>query len=134
MIDLYTLHAREILGMPDTWQAYRWECLPKPKPDQPHQVHTYKIVGAVAPLLTKGARVGTPNWKQLDKATEREAYFTPAQHDAWCAAWEHHTGQCRTCTGDGTVLVSWSVTQGQTTRACPRCHGTGQAAPSAGLS
>lgn len=122
-IDLVELMARERAGMPDDWRAFRYSWMP------PGGKPLYlEVVGAVAPIYTRGDRKGTPNFKRRDVSTERTVYLTPAEMDAWEKRWEHQTGACRHCAGSGERLVSWSRDSGTKTRPCEDCGGSGIAA------
>lgn len=107
--------------MPSEWKVYSYRCMPLGTA----VTHYYELIGAVAPNITKGKRVGTPNWAKKDKATLRTVYITPTEHDAWKANWEKTTGLCSECTGTGEVLKSWSAKEGVTHRPCRKCNGAG---------
>lgn len=109
------LHAREKIGADDSWTVFKFECLPAT--NEPTQV--YRMVGAVE---AKG-KGGRPTWPK----PHRDVYITPAEHNAWCLAWEVRTGKCRECQGDGVVFAGWNRDSGTRTRRCHRCAGSGQA-------
>lgn len=123
--DVLEMMARERLGMPDTWCAYSWACKPGGGSVVTHYV---EVVGMIAPLKTKGKNKGDHNWSAGDKDTEKTVYITPAEHAAWCVAWEAKTGRCIECIGTGKVIASISVVNGTTYRECPKCKGTKLAA------
>ncbi|MCM2310305.1 MAG: hypothetical protein NDI84_02780 [Steroidobacteraceae bacterium] len=118
-------HAREILGMPPEWGGYQFEAIGRSSVST--QAKLLRVKGAVAPLTTKGKNKGRPNWRKADKATEREAFFTPAEHDEWCRQWEIRTGNCSQCMGKGEVFARWHVTEGTTYKPCKACDATGKA-------
>lgn len=122
-MNLLTEHARELLGMPPEWNAYQFEAIGRTVNQETKLI---RVKGAIAPPITKGKRKGMPNWRELDKATEREAYFTPAEHDDWCLQWERKTGNCSKCLGKGEVFASWNVTDGVKTKPCAACSSTGK--------
>lgn len=122
-ICLYDLHARERAGMPESWSIYRFEHKTPGGSIPPYT----ELTGAVAPLLLSGPQKGRPNWKKMDKSTERTVCVTQSEHDAWCEAWEARTGKCRKCVGEGTRPDGWSKAEGQRWRECRDCGGTGKA-------
>lgn len=123
-MNLLEEHAREVVGMPPEWEAYEYAAIGRTINQDAKLI---RVKGAIAPKKTKGANKGLPNWRKADKATEREAYFTPAEHDKWCSEWEQKTGKCSECTGKGEVFASWSATDGTKHKPCKKCGGTGQA-------
>lgn len=72
-----------------------------------------------------GKYKGMPNWRKLDKATEKTTYFSPDEHDEWLKQWEAKTGKCAECAGKGEVLARRSVADGTTYKPCPKCGGSG---------
>lgn len=115
--------AREKSGQGPNWRVYRWEYL--------REFHGCRLTGAVAPLLTRGPNAGQPNWRKLDKATERTIGITDAERDAHEIRWERETWQCADCVGVGTQPHSCSKqpdgTYVKTRRDCAKCGGTGKA-------
>ena len=118
-MNLHTEHARELLGMPPGWEGYKFEVIGENK--------LVRVVGAVAPLKKRGKYKGHRNWQRLDKTTEKTAYFTPAEHEAWMLEWERKTGLCAECTGRGERSVSWSAAGGTRYKTCDKCGATGKA-------
>lgn len=59
--------------MSEEWSAYNYRRIGDEK------ASITEITGAVAPLFTKGPRVGNKNWSKRDKTTEKTAYFTDSQ-------------------------------------------------------
>ena len=123
-MNLLTEHARELLGMPPEWDAYRFEAIGLTS-TQPTKV--FCVEGAVAPLKTRGKYKGNPNWAKRDRATVRTAYFTPDEHDTWKSGWELKTGKCAECTGSGQRNVGWSAADGAKFKPCEKCNATGKA-------
>lgn len=121
-LNLFEEHARERAGMPPKWKVYRWACMP---PGRPKPLY-FECVGAVAPPYKSGPRKGRENWKRRDPETERTVYITPAEQDAWEAAWSARTGLCLECTGKGEKVKSWSAKEGTTYKPCRTCGGTGR--------
>jgi hypothetical protein len=119
------LHAREIAKLPETWQAFRFECFPH-APGARGTLY-YEIEGAIAPLKTKGAAAGQPNWRQMDKGTRKTITITVGEHDAWETRWEETTGKCRKCAGTAQVFARWAKGEGATYKPCEACRGTGRA-------
>lgn len=128
-INLYTEHARELLKMPQAWEAYSFEVMP-----EEFHMHSLAalppgsvicITGAVMPLITRGEHEGHPNWRKRDRSTDRKAYFTFAEHEAWKLAWEEKTGKCSHCVGEGRTVTRFSATA-VTHQGCTRCGGTGK--------
>jgi len=117
-------HAREIVQAAPEWDAFDIEAI---QSDGTRNTVMYRVRGAVAPLITRGKRKGRKNWRALDKATDRTAYFTPDEHKAFRARWEAATGKCSECCGEGKTLASLSMDTGATYRECSACHGTGKA-------
>lgn len=120
-VDLLTVQAREILGMPDTWHWFEWECLPERGPTQ-----VMRVKGACAPLIERGKRKGQTNWRERDKATEREVYITPSQRQEWLAKWEVATGKCHVCQGTTQEYAGWDHIAGIKFRPCTKCNATGK--------
>lgn len=123
-MNLLTEHARELLGMPPEWDSYELEAIGTS--GQPAKM--IRVAGAVAPLKTRGQDKGAPNWRKADPATDKTAYFTPAEHEAWEAAWEQKTGKCAECVGTGQKMAGWDVKTGVRYKPCVKCGATGKAA------
>lgn len=124
-INLLEEQARELAGMPEAWQLYHYQVLGPPGPG----FIAFMLEGSIPPPFKSGPRKGRPNWKAADPSTKRTVYITPAQQDAWLAAWEEKTGLCRHCTGAGEICWSSSVTEGSKYRPCRECGGAGKAKP-----
>lgn len=125
-MDLYTEHARELLGMPPEWDSYHLEAIGHTPDDSATKL--IRVTGAVAPMKTRGKYKGLPNWDKRDPATDKTAYFTPEEHDRWVQEWEKKTGKCSDCTGSGKRYAGWSVAEGTTYKPCKTCGETGMAA------
>lgn len=104
-MSLLTEHARELLGMPPEWDAYQFQTISTIGATSIKKAELFIVIGAVAPVKTRGKHKGTPNWSKADPATKRTAYFTPAEHDVWTAEWERKTGKCAACYGEGKRLI-----------------------------
>lgn len=121
--DFYNLHAREKLGMPDTWQWFRLEAKGE---------NFTVITGAICTeVYLRGKRKGRTNWAKRDKETELPVTISRDEHKAWLLAWEKRTGECHQCSGNGQQWTGWSRDEGNKFRPCTRCDSTG-AAPKAG--
>jgi hypothetical protein len=112
-------HAREKAGQGPEWAVFRWEAIPEAKGSM--------LTGAVAPPLLSGKRKGRPNWKKLDKSTERRVFITHDEADAYMLAWERETGKCARCQGEGKQIAGWSRDEGARYRQCGVCGGNGLA-------
>ena len=121
-MNMLSEHAKEMLGMPPDWEAYQFEAIGGTF-DQPAKL--LKVTGAVAPAKTRGKYKGRPNWKKLDKATEKTVFITPAEHAEWLRQWEAKTGICANCTGTGQVMKRWTAANGVERMPCSDCGGTG---------
>lgn len=110
-------HAREKAGQGPEWAVYRWEAIPEAKGSM--------LTGAVAPPLKSGKSKGQPNWKKMDKTTERKVFISYQERDAFEAKWEAETGKCSQCEGKGQVSAGWSREEGRTYRNCKACGGSG---------
>jgi len=121
--NLLEILAREKAGMPAEWRAFRFECFPKTQ-----ETLYYEIEGAVAPLKSKGASKGSPNWPKLDAATRRTVVLLVQEAEQRAAEWRERTGICVRCVGKGQLLKSYSRKDGSTFKPCPVCDGTGKAA------
>lgn len=123
----YELHARTLLGMPDSW---RIASLTAHSHDGNHARISPKDVievrGGVFPLKTRGKNAGQPNWKKPEPGTKRSAYFTLAAHQEFLEKWEAETGKCSTCFGTTQEWAGWSVKEGTKYRPCTRCGATGK--------
>lgn len=115
-------HAREKVGMPPEWKAFRYECFPHGA-----QVPTQyiEIKGAIAPLKTRGPHTGRPNWRQLDVTTLRTVIILNTEHDRWVLQWEEVTGKCSECTGTGQRISRVSIADGTEYVPCAKCKGSG---------
>lgn len=113
-------HARHKLGMPETWQPYRYEHV---DPD------IVLITGMVAPLRTSGRDKGYPNFRKGDRTTERKTGFSTQEHFQFQRAWELRTGKCANCIGSGKVIAAAHADGTRAYRQCDRCEGSGKAPP-----
>jgi hypothetical protein len=118
--DTYSMHARELLGMPEEWRWLRIETL-----SEVPERHTL-IFGAIPDgvVFKSGPRKGQLNLKR--RHDERQVVITDSQHRAFCLRWEQKTGSCASCGGSGEGFASWSKTEGTKTNKCGRCGGTGR--------
>lgn len=117
--DLLEQHAREKAGMGPEWAIYKWEAIPEAKGSM--------LTGAVAPPLKAGKRKGKPNWRKLDKSTEKRVFITKDEHAVWEAKWQASTGKCLECEGKGRVWTGWSAAEGSRFKPCDVCDATGVA-------
>jgi hypothetical protein len=124
-MNLLTEHARELLGMPPEWNAYKYEAIGHTADQK--ECKLIRVDGAVAPLKTRGKYKGHPHWDKLDKETEKTAFFTPSEHDEWLRQWEQKTGKCARCVGRGEKMVGWSAANGVSYKPCDKCGATGNA-------
>ena len=114
--------ARDKAGMRDDWSPYSFRCLPP----HPQETELVEVIGAVAPLKTRGKSKGSHNWDKMDKSTKRVVYITLKEHSEWVKAWEAKTGNCATCRGTGNEWRGWSVNEGSRYNQCTKCHGSGK--------
>lgn len=129
MIDLLESQAREKAGMPPTWLAYRWACMP---PGHPETLY-YEVEGIVTTATYKsGPRKGRPNYDAGDQSTERTVIISAAEHAEYVARWERETGKCAACNGSGKEIASCGVDIETTYRPCRKCKGTGRPATTRG--
>lgn len=114
--------ARDKAGMGDDWSPYSYKCLP----EHPQETELVEVIGAVAPLKTRGKSKGSHNWDKMDRATKRTVYITLKEHAEWVKAWEVKTGKCATCRGTGQEWCGWGVTTGARYKECTKCQGVGK--------
>lgn len=112
---LMEIHGKEKIGAPAGFEFWFFEKLPQIGPAQ-----MIKMIGAVAPVKTKGMNKGEPNWKKMDPATRREVYLEVEEHKAWISDWETKTGKCSECQGTG------KGAGGLSDKTCRRCGGSGK--------
>lgn len=122
-MNLLTEHARELLGMPPEWDSYEFEAIGA-MPGHPPKL--IRVAGAVAPPKVSGKNKGEPNWRKRDPATDKTAYFSPAEHEAWEATWEQKTGKCAECVGTGQKMAGWDVKTGVRYKPCVKCGASGK--------
>lgn len=130
---LLSKQAREVLGMPDHWHAYRFEAVRQGGLNagcNAPVLHT-SVTGICCPLKTRGKNKGHPNYKRGDITTRRTCYITPAMEIEWRAKWEIETGNCINCMGKGQSFKSWHHLTGTEYQTCPKCEGTGKSKPRA---
>jgi hypothetical protein len=118
-MNLLIEHAREMLNMPPEWDGYELEAIGGEK------TKLLRVVGAVAPIKTRGKNKGSRDWSKLDKTTEKTAYFTPEEHQQWVSDWEKKTGKCSYCCGTGKVFARWNSVTGTEYKPCLKCGSTG---------
>lgn len=120
--DFYNLFAQQ-QGAPVSWQWYEIR-----RTGTPAQ-QLVLIRGAVCTAtINRSQYKGQIDWKKLDGSTLREYVATTNQIDAVRDGWEHQTGRCATCGGDGRECCGWSTADGRQYRTCRRCGGSGRAA------
>lgn len=124
-MNLLTEHAKELLGMPPEWDAYEFEAIGRTADNR--EAKLIRVAGAVAPPKTRGKYKGLPNWDKRDPATEKTAYFTPAEHEEWTRQWEQKNGKCAECLGRGEKIAGWSAASGTRYKPCEKCGSTGKA-------
>ena len=121
--DFYREHAASKHKLPDGWEIYKWEVVNYGTPAE-----ALGVTGAVCTaVFSKGPRKGSRNWAKMDRATVMSIRFTDREHATFLLLWEKSTGTCSKCSGNGTVLVSWSAANGSVYGECPKCSGTGSA-------
>lgn len=115
MASLYEEHAREILGLDDSYQMAKWVSL----------MRGIRVEMVQCPLKDDGV----PDWPRADENTRKPCVFTDANHNAWVLGWERHTGKCSLCHPGhpGQEWMGWSNNTGSVFRTCPRCGGTNKA-------
>lgn len=121
-MDLLDECARDKAGMGENWSPYSYKCLP----EHPQKAEMVEVIGAVAPLKTRGKSRGNHDWNKIDPATKRTVYVSFRENAEYVAAWEAKTGLCATCRGTGNEWCGWSVTEGTRYKACTKCHGSGK--------
>ena len=114
--------ARDKAGMGEDWSPYSFKCLP----EHPQKSELVEVIGAVAPLKTRGKSKGSHNWDKMDKSTKRTVYITFKEHAEWVKGWEKKTGLCANCKGTGQQWAGWSVTDGYKYRNCGKCRASGK--------
>lgn len=123
MKNLFEIHARKKLGMPEVWSVYSWECFPNTG-----EVLYYEVKGAIAPPRKRGRLKGRHNWIKRDKTTDKTCVITVAEHEQWIKEWEIDTGLCSNCVGEGKVFARWAKDQPVQYRQCRHCQGSGKLA------
>ena len=118
MRNFYLQTAREKYGLPDAWDIYKWEAVGK---------DAVRVTGAVAPLITRGKRKGSINWRNLDKATEMSVVISDSDITACKSRFEATTGLCSNCDGTGREWWGRSAVEGNHYRKCTHCDGNGNA-------
>lgn len=125
--DWWNLIARRERGCPEKWC---WTSLETLDTTVPREKAQCLVTGAVfSTLLKSGPRKGCPNPKKPDAGTQRRLVISFAEVEAFKLTWEAETGQCSQCGGGGEALAGFSSEKGSRYRTCPRCKGTGKAAP-----
>jgi hypothetical protein len=117
VLDLMTLYAREVVGMPDGWHWWEATSSPDEVPEG-----TIRLRGAVAPI---GPKSGSPQWRRKDPATERTVFLDRQKFQAWVAERAERLNECPVCRGTGYRFVGVGVSTGARYDSCPRCGGTG---------
>jgi len=125
MASLYAEHAREILGLDDTYQMSAWRSLDAMKREPGAPENRLRIEMMVCPRLEDGRLA----WPMADTKTKKKCTFTSAEHDAWILGWEIRTGKCSQChhLNPGKEWMGWDHIKGDSFRTCPRCNGTNKA-------
>ncbi|NJN23040.1 MAG: hypothetical protein HC812_20025 [Leptolyngbya sp. RL_3_1] len=80
--DMAVIQAREKAGLPDNWNAWRFEVK-----DSPYGAYL-ELTGAVCPPLKSGPRKGKPNWRKADKSTQRTVQLGGKEQADWLKGWE----------------------------------------------
>lgn len=117
--DFYSMHARKLLGMPETWRWIRIEAIE----GQAIGGRWYtKLTGATPAgvFFKSGPRKGEINWKH--RIDEHTVIIPSDEHNAFIAAWEKETGLCRDCGNTGQEEAGWSKNAGVMHRGCERCR------------
>lgn len=122
MSNWYVEAAREKYNLSDDWEWFKLEAIGPVKGPR-----ATMIIGAVAPLKTRGKYKGYHDWKRRDKTTEIRCIVTEAEHTAFCLRYEAKTGNCHYCRGTGQEWAGWSAQEGDRYRICHRCKGDGKA-------
>lgn len=121
--DLYSEYLHETNDLPDGWMWFEVDSDPERVPDG-----YVRFRGAVTPI---GPRTGRPNWRKMDRATERTLFVRWADFAAWKLERARDRGECPDCYGWGEQIASASV-DGRTWRTCRSCSGSGAFAASTG--
>jgi hypothetical protein len=125
MANLYAEHARELLGLDDTFHVAAWRSLDLGKREAGHPDNRLRVEMMQCPRLEDGRLA----WPMADTKTKKKCIFTNAEHDAWILTWEQRTGKCSLChpRNPGQEWMGWSKDTGDKFRTCPRCNGTNKA-------
>ena len=117
MLDLFNLTACRVYGMPDGWEWCRLDSSNAP----PGFVFAE---GAVpVGIYKRGPRKGRKKWpKQLQTVWIEWSVMQQIAN-----RWETETGLCHKCEGSALETYGWSSRDGEKTRPCKRCSGTGKA-------
>jgi len=116
-MNLFEEHAREKLGKPPEWRAFRYECLPANSWKTTHVAITGEI------CLNKAN--GAPQWNcPLDEP--EQVIISLEEHDKWTDEWAKTTGKCPRCCGSGQRVKRVSVVDGTEYIPCAECDGTGK--------
>lgn len=122
--DISLMALQDKYAIPEGWQVFIWE---RVNMDTPNEAIQY--TGAVCDaVFLSGPRKGHKNWSKRDKATEMRLTMTLDEMKAFRDRWSIETGNCNRCLGTGTVWMGWSASEGEKTRECPDCKGTGKRA------
>lgn len=94
--DFWSMHARKLLGLPETWRWYSLESI-----GERPRAHCL-IKGAIPDgvLFKSGPRKGQLNWKH--RSAETTVVISFGDHHAFVAGWEKETGLCSSCGNTGT--------------------------------
>lgn len=113
--DFYSMHARKLLGLPESWCWFRLNGVEL----SPGRT-AVEVTGAIPSVAFKsGKRKGELNWKKaVSKAT---VTIIDSDHLAFIRAWEESTGLCSNCGGSGKELARWHHIEGETMRPCSKC-------------
>lgn len=117
---LLNTQAKEKANMGDKWEPYQWQVLPRGGPYE-----LAEVIGAIAPLYSKGKRKGEHNFDKMDRSTKKTIYITTAENAAFVEKWQRETGLCANCEGKGKTLKSWHNVNGVEYQDCKDCAGTG---------
>jgi len=107
------IFARRLLGMPDTWEVFRFQT-------EGHGVPKdwYEFEGCIP--------IGKGKLKYRKGTDRAHVMFSREQIDAFIPQWEQETDKCSDCLGAGQTVAGWSRETGTRYRPCDKCRGTGR--------
>ena len=119
-LSLLEQQVKEKFHFSDNWSSYSWEH------KTTDRLGYSVIVGAIAPLITRGKNKDKRNWKKQERDSQRVVTITDQEHKDWLDEWEQRTGKCSRCEGNGKTIASFSIETGIVYRECFKCKGTGK--------